>query len=84
MITYFDYSLQQADMVFTGLTITKERSEAVDFSYPFFEETSVVVFRLYDHKEAYFYRPLQWKVTLPQTLNILCQIFHFIMSPELP
>ena len=55
--------LQQADMVFTGLTINKERSEAVDFSYPFFEEPLTVVFRIWDHKESYFYKPLQWKVS---------------------
>ena len=54
--------LQQADMVFTGLTINKERSEAVDFSYPFFEETASVVFRIWDHKESFFYKPLHWKV----------------------
>ena len=62
-IVEFEYCvLQQADMVFSGLTITKERSEAVDFSYPFFEEPSNVVLRVWDHKESYFYKPLHWKV----------------------
>ena len=54
--------LQQADVVFTGLTVTKVRSEVVDFSYPFFEEPIAAVFRIFDHKESYFYKPLQWKV----------------------
>ena len=50
-------------MIVTGLTITKERLEAVDFTYPFWEEPSAVVVRVWDHKEAYFYKPLPGKVT---------------------
>ena len=49
-------------MIVTGLTITKERSEAVGFTYPFWEEPSAVIVRVWDHKEAYFYKPLQMKV----------------------
>ena len=49
-------------MIFTGLTITEDRAEAVDFSYPFFVDPSNVVFRIWDHKESYFYKPLRLKV----------------------
>ena len=61
--TFLCPNFQEADMIVTGLTITKERLEAVDFTYPFWEEPSAVVVRVWDHKEAYFYKPLQGKVT---------------------
>ena len=54
--------LQQADMIFTGLTMAKERSEAVDFTFPFWEEPTTVVFRIWDRQELYFYKPLRWEV----------------------
>ena len=50
--------LQQADIILAGLTVTKARSEVVDFTYPFWEEPVGVVVRVTDHKETYFYKPL--------------------------
>ena len=49
-------------MIFTGLTITKDRAEAVDFSYPFFVDPTNVVFRVWDRKESFFYKPIRLKV----------------------
>ena len=64
-------------MIFTGLTITEERSEAVDFSYPFFVDPSNVVFRIWDHKESYFYKPLRLKVCSSRVgHNYVCTIYY--------
>ena len=45
-------------MILAGLTVTKARSEVVDFTYPFWEEPVGVVVRVTDHKETYFFKPL--------------------------
>ena len=69
-------------MVVAGLTITSHREEVVDFTVPFFEETSAVLVRANLTKEEdlwkYFLVPL--KVNLKCLgVNLLCNvipIFH--------
>ena len=50
-------------MVVAGLTITSHREEVVDFTVPFFEETSAVLVRVNLTKEEdlwkYFFVPLK-------------------------
>ena len=47
-----------------ALTITKERSEVVDFTYPYWEEPLAIVVRVWDHKESYFIKPLTAQVII--------------------
>ena len=56
-------------MVLASLTVTKERSEVVDFTYPFWVEPIAVVVRVKDIKEIYFYKPLSWQVSSLLTRN---------------
>ena len=44
--------LQQADMILAALTVTKARSEVVDFTYPFYEDPVGIIVRVTDHKET--------------------------------
>ena len=69
-------------MIFTGLTITEDRAEAVDFSYPFFVDPSNVVFRIWDHKESYFYKPLRLKVCSTSVGHkYVCMIIWMLVFP---
>ena len=55
--------LQEVDMIVAGLTITSHREEVVDFTVPFFEETSTVLVRANLTKQddlwTYLFAPLQ-------------------------
>ena len=46
------------DMVLTGLTISAEREEVVDFTYPFFEEKLAMITLKHERRQFYLFRPL--------------------------
>ena len=68
-----DYILQKADMVISGLTITTQREEVVDFTYPFWDEPTAVMFKV-DPKDQFFITsPLKNEVWLTLIgAGILC------------
>ena len=58
------FTIQDVDMVLTGLTISAQREAVVDFSYPFWEE-SVGLLTLTEHQdEFYIIKPLKFSVWL--------------------
>ncbi len=51
-------------MIMSGMTITTQREEVVDFTYPFWEEASAVVVRVNEQPHMFLTKPLRPAVWL--------------------
>ena len=55
---------QEVDMVLTGLTISSEREQVVDFTYPFWEERLGMITLTQPPDQFYLFRPFSGHVWL--------------------
>ena len=74
---------QEVDMIMAGITISKDRSEVVDFTFPFWTETSGVVVKSVDQREYYFFKSFRWQVSKPcLAFELFFKIIYMTNSME--
>ena len=66
-------------MILAGMTVDKDRSEAVDFTFPFWTETSAIVVKSVDQREFYFFKSFRWQVIKPCLVCIFPLSMFFIL-----